>query len=69
MNAVSGIFVGLALMFGGGFALEKIYVAVKGAAVARIHRGMPHLSEFSSRMTCSKISKDGTLVPTKCGNH
>jgi hypothetical protein len=69
MNAVSGIFVALALIFGGGYALDRIYVATKMAAVERIHRGMPHLSEFSNRLTCSKISKAGELVPSQHCNH
>jgi hypothetical protein len=66
MNAVSGIFVALALIFGGGYALDKIYVATKMAAVERIHRGMPHLSEFSNRLTCSKIGRIGALVSAPC---
>ncbi len=66
MNAVSGIFVALALMFGGGYAMNKIYVTVKQAAVDRIQRGMPPLSKFTNQMTCSRISKDGDLVPVKC---
>ena len=66
MNSVSGIFVALAVVFGGGFALDKIYLATKAAAVERVHRGMPSLSEFTHRLTCSKISKDGSLVPVKC---
>lgn len=67
MNAVSGIFIALALVFGGGYALNKIYVVTKMVAVERIHRGMPHLSTFTSRMTCSRISRAGALVPAKCG--
>ncbi len=67
MNAVSGIFVALALIFGGGYTLDKIYVATKVAAVERIHRGMPRLSDFTNRLTCSKISAAGTLVPIRCG--
>jgi len=67
MNAVNGIFVALAIIFGGGYALDKIYVTVKGAAVERIQHGMPSLSAFTNRLTCSKISKSGTLVPVGCG--
>lgn len=67
MNAVSGIFVALSLVFGGGYALQKSYVATKVAAVERIHRGMPHLWDFTNRLTCSKISETGALVPMKCG--
>lgn len=67
MNSVGGIFIALALVFGGGFALNKIYVTIKMAAVERVQRGMPHLSEFTNRLTCSKISRAGTLVPAKCG--
>jgi hypothetical protein len=66
MNAVSGIFVALAL---GGYALDKIYLTVKRAAVERIQRGQPSLSDFTNRLTCSKIAMTGTLVPVKCGHH
>ncbi len=67
MKAVGEIFLALSIVFGGGYALNRIYVATKVAAVERIHRGMPHLSEFTNRLTCSKISVAGRLVPAKCG--
>lgn len=67
MNAVSGIFVALALMFGGGYAMSKIYVAVKGAAVERIQKGQPSLSTFTNQLTCSKIDASGRHIRTKCG--
>lgn len=66
MNAVNGIFIALSLIFGGGYALNKIYVSTKKAAVERIQRGAPPLSAFTNRLTCSKISESGTLVPTDC---
>lgn len=66
MNAVNGIFVAIALIFGGSYALNKIYVAVKRAAIERIYRGQPPLSAFTNRLTCSKISHQGKLVPLKC---
>ena len=69
MNAVNGIFVAVALVLSGGYALDKIYVTVKRAAVERIHRGQPSLSAFTNRLTCSRISESGTLVHTKCGHH
>lgn len=67
MNSVGGIFVAVAMVFGGGYAMNKIYVAIKMAAVERVQKGMPHLSEFTNRMTCSRISRTGTLIPAKCG--
>ncbi len=66
MNAISGIFVALSLIFGGGYALNKIYVATKTAAVERIQRGMPPLSRFTNRLTCSKIASSGEYVATHC---
>ena len=66
MNAVSGIFIALSLVFGGGYALNKIYVVTKRAAVERIQRGMPPLARFTNQLTCSKISKDGRLVRANC---
>lgn len=38
MNAVSGIFMALSLIFGGGYALNKIYLTTKKAAVERVQR-------------------------------
>ncbi len=67
MNAVSGIFVALALIFGGGYALDKIYVTVRRAAVERVHRGAPSLSQFTNQLTCSKFSASGEYIATKCG--
>lgn len=67
MNAVNGIFIALALVFGGGYALDKIYVAVKTAAVERIHRGQPSLETFTNRLTCSKFTASGNYIETKCG--
>jgi hypothetical protein len=67
MNAVSGIFVALAVIFGGGYALDKIYVTVRHAAIERIHRGQPSLERFTNRLTCSKITQNGALAPVKCG--
>jgi hypothetical protein len=66
MNAVNGIFLALAVVFGGGYALDKIYVTVRQAAVERIHRGQPSLEHFTNRLTCAKISKSGELLPLKC---
>jgi len=66
MNSVSGIFVAISLIFGGGYAADKIYMAVKRTAIQQVHAGMPSLSAFTNRMTCSKISDAGTLVSTKC---
>jgi hypothetical protein len=66
MNAVNGIFVAIALVLGGGYALDKIYVTVKHAAIERIHRGQPSLSAFTSRFTCSRISDSGNLVSARC---
>jgi hypothetical protein len=66
MNAVNSIFVAVALVFGGGYALNKIYVTVRQAAVERIHRGQPSLSTFTNRLTCSKIDNSGNFVRVKC---
>ena len=70
MNAVGGIFTALVLVFGGGYAVDRIYVTVRKAAIERIQRGQPHLSDFTNRLTCRQISRDGELVrssrcPTK----
>src|SRR2546423_1666635 len=64
MNSVNSIFLAVAVIFGGGYALDKIYVSVKTGAVELIHQGMPHLSEFTNRLTCSDIAvADGKLRP------
>ncbi len=67
MDSVSGIFLALSLIFGGGYALDKILGAVKTAAVERIQEGQPSLEQFTNRLTCSKISESGRLVRIKCG--
>jgi hypothetical protein len=67
MNAVSGIFAALAILFGGGYALEKIHQEIRKNAVTRLHSGMPSLVQFTNRMTCAKIDKDGRLIRMKCG--
>lgn len=66
MNAVNGIFLALAIIFGGGYALEKIHTAIKRAAIFQVHRGMPSLSNFTNRLTCSKISERGDLERIPC---
>lgn len=66
MNSVSGIFVALAFVFGGGYALDRIYVATKRAAVERIHHGMPHLSDFTARLTCGKLNERGEFHHIPC---
>jgi hypothetical protein len=68
MDAVNGIFIAVALIFGGGYALDKIQTTVKRAAVENIHHGMPSLSQFTNRLTCAKISNSGNLVSSKCSN-
>ena len=68
MNTVSGIFLAVALIFGGGYALDKIYLTIKMAAVERIQRGMPSLEKFNRRMTCSYIDAHGIQRALKsCG--
>ena len=67
MNAVISIFMAVAIVFGGGYALDKIYVTIRHAAIERIQKGQPSLSAFTNRLTCSKISMSGTLVGAKCG--
>ncbi len=66
MNAINGIFVALAIIFGGGYALDKIYFTVKKAAVERIQKGQPSLSRFTNKLTCSRISRDGKLERISC---
>lgn len=61
MNAINTIFITLSLLFCGGYALHKIYITTKTMAIERIQKGMPHMSDFTNRLTCSKLSKSGTL--------
>ncbi|MGE3263139.1 MAG: hypothetical protein AB7K68_15270 [Bacteriovoracia bacterium] len=69
MNIVSGIFVALAVVFGGGYALEKVYATLRQVTVERIYRGQPSLERFTNQLTCAKISKSGNLRPLKCKRH
>ena len=69
MNAVGSILIGVAILFGGGYALKKIYAVVKGTALDQIHLGQPSLSAFSNKMTCTKFSDTGAFVKIKWGCH
>jgi len=69
MNAVSGIFVSVSLIFGGGYALNKIFVETQREAVMHIQRGLPSLSNFTERLTCRKITNSGKLILSSCARH
>ena len=66
MNAIGEIFVALSLLIGSGYAVEKIYVTVERETLIHVHRGLPSLSAYTSRLTCSKIDNTGRLMPARC---
>lgn len=68
MNSVGDIFVALTFLFSGGYALDKIYVYTKTAAIEHVQRGLPSLENFTNRLTCSRISASGTLIPVRCSH-
>lgn len=69
MNAIGEIFAALLILFASGYGMEKIYVAVKREAIIKVHRGLPSLSAYTNKLTCSKISENGSLIPAKCSHH
>lgn len=66
MNAVSGIFVAVALIFGGGYALDRNHDAVKTNAVQRVQKGTPSLSAYTNKLTCASFSNSGAYGERKC---
>lgn len=66
MNALGEILVAISLLVGCGYAMDKIYITVKREALIHAHRGLPSLSAYTSKLTCSKIDSSGRLVPVPC---
>ena len=66
MNAVGEIFVALALLAGSGYATEKVYIVVERETLIHVHRGLPSLSAYTARLTCSTLERSGRLVPARC---
>ncbi|MBK7889565.1 MAG: hypothetical protein IPJ84_01570 [Bdellovibrionales bacterium] len=51
MESVKEIFVALTILFGSGYAAEKVHVYVKQAAIKQIQKGLPHLSDYTRKLT------------------
>jgi len=66
MSALKDLFAALLLLAGSGWALEKTYIEVRKAALIKAHQGLPSLTNFTQRLTCSKIAEDGRLVSAGC---
>lgn len=50
MESVKEIFVALMILFGGGYAAEKVHNYVKQTAVKQIQKGLPPLSNYSKKL-------------------
>ncbi len=51
MESVKEIFVALMILFGGGYAAEKVHNYVKQTTIKQIQKGLPPLSSFSQNLT------------------
>jgi hypothetical protein len=51
MESVKEIFVALMILFGGGYATEKVHNYVKQATIKQIQKGISPLSSFSKNLT------------------
>ncbi len=67
MNAISSIITALFVLATSGYAMDKLYVEVKRAAVTKASQGLPSLSAYTRRLTCKEISRGGELVSYKKG--
>lgn len=54
MNELIGVAILIATLFGGTFAAEKIYHAVREAALTKAAQGLPPLSPFAKGLTRKK---------------
>lgn len=67
MNAISGILTAIFLLAGTGYAMDKLYVEVRRAALTKASQGLPSLSAYTRRLTCKEISRSGELVAYRKG--
>ena len=51
MESVKEIFVALTILFGSGYAAEKVHVYVKQMAIKQIQKGLPPLSVYTQKLT------------------
>lgn len=51
MESVKEIFVALTILFGCGYAAEKVHAYVKHAAIEQIQKGLPSLSDYTRKLT------------------
>lgn len=50
MDSVKEIFIALMILFGGGYAAEKIHTYVKQTAVKQIQQEPPPLTNYSKKL-------------------
>jgi hypothetical protein len=51
MESVKEIFVALTILFGIGYAAEKVHFYVKQMAIKQIQKGLPPLSTYTQKLT------------------
>ena len=51
MESVKEIFIALTILFGSGYAAEKVYVYVKRVSIQQIQKGLPPLSNYTKKLT------------------
>ncbi len=67
MNAISSVFTALFVLLGAGYAMDKLYVEVRRAALTHVSRGLPSLSAYTRQLTCKEISRTGELMRHRQG--
>ena len=51
MESVKEIIIALTILFGSGYAAEKVHAYVKQMAVKQIQKGLPALSAYTQKLT------------------
>ena len=63
MESVKEIFLAIAFLVGGGFAIDKIHNQVRLMALEKAHKGLTPMTHFTSKLTgiASKRIEQGYL--------
>ncbi len=56
MNSVKEIFIAVAIIVGGGFAVQKIHHKVRAMTLQKVHQGLPPIGKFTEKLTGIKAS-------------
>lgn len=56
MSSVKEIFIAVAILVGGGFAIHKIHQKVRTMALHKVQQGLPPIGKFTEKLTGIKAS-------------